>query len=760
MEGIVMKKVYSILFFAAATLSALVSCKKEAFVENTPAEGPTSFVAYLDADATKTSIDGLKVCWEDGDEVSINGSLYVAAVDAENPSKAVFTLKAGQTAPTGDTFRAHYPASADVNAAGQYKLQGTQTYDGADVSSISYMYAQTSSSMEGAVLNFKHVCGLLALDIKGTDKVTMIKVSAPSGSFLYGTFNSFAYNESTGEISYSSFKSSGRGGNVYLDCGSGVQLSETEATRFYIAVPEKNYSKLGIEFTMADGKTITKESKGACNVVKGKVYTVPMVLAADPLAFTFTQADLKFNSVTYTTSCSQPATYYYTDLWPKAEIAEMGGLETVASYMMSYYLSKYTAAELLENLMDTGDVTYDYALEAETEYTVFAFAVDADCNIISTVFSEDFTSPASPYAKAVYEDFLGKFLLGTNPAEFSERTKGQNYYMTGNWETGSGEKLVAQFNSDLGCLEIYEQTVGQYKAGATTYTEYLSGVFNPGAGYYYGYPFNGDAEKILSIFKNNDGTFAVEAGTKLGRYDIEYFDLISYDGDEDLTEIFDYPVPSVVTPYHEASEAYKAWLGTWTVTDAAGANVDITFTESVPDELFNVSGLGLDFPVVYAASIDAVGYLFNIFQQTSTYYFVTSGITNEGYVAMPDDDVIAIITKEGNSLSIDPVPYSTETNPEVYATQIGILGYKIAEKKWTMFSDLTYIEVPATASRKSVSASKASSRHSIASNFMVSRVVPAYGNAELNRKVNVRNAKAVNASESAVKIGKFSKIGR
>lgn len=276
-----MKKYFLI---AAVAISAIFSsCNKEVVDLKDSQSGITSFVACIDNAAVKTTLDGTKVYWNTGDEVSVNGSIFVATVDEANPSSATFTLKEGETAPAeAAEYRIYYPASAYVaNQPARFKISGTQTYAGEDISGVNPMFAY-ATSLENTV-NFKNVSGLLALQLKGTDKVMSIKVTAPSGNYLYGTISNLAYDTTTEAITYSSFTASGRGTSATLDCGKGVQLNEDEATCFYIAVPENTYASLTIAVTVESGASFTFTSNKSAEVKKSNLYQIPFTLKAEPV---------------------------------------------------------------------------------------------------------------------------------------------------------------------------------------------------------------------------------------------------------------------------------------------------------------------------------------------------------------------------------------------------------------------------------------------------------------------------------------------
>lgn len=279
-----MKKIYSFVLFITTALSLLTSCEQESIISENESqtEGLTSFVAYMENDAaTRTTIDGLKIYWKDGDQVNVNGSIFEATADKVNPRKATFTLAEGQTAPTASTYRAYYPASAFVSTTytSRYTLQNTQTYNGDDVSTIDYLYAQTddpNDATKNITFNFKHVTGILALDLVGEETVTSIQITAPTNNYLCGTIVNLAYS-SAGKINYSSFHTSDRGSTVTLDCGEGVELNSATPECFYISLPEKTYASLEIKINTASGKTMTINSTKSCPVTKGKLFTLPQI---------------------------------------------------------------------------------------------------------------------------------------------------------------------------------------------------------------------------------------------------------------------------------------------------------------------------------------------------------------------------------------------------------------------------------------------------------------------------------------------------
>lgn len=401
-----MKKVFSFVMTAAAALSIFSACSKEVLDSKTTADEFT-FVGYLDQTGMKTTLDGTKVYWKTGDEVSVNGSIFVATVDEANPSRATFALKAGQKAPaTAATYRICYPATSYKATATQFALPAQQTYAADDISGVNPMYAQTTD-YKGSTVNFKNVCGLLALDLKGTDKVASIKVTA-TGSYLSGTLSNFAYNTESGAITYSSFATSGRSASVTLNCVTPVQLSAEEATTFYVALPEKSYTSLSIVISTPDGRTMTVNSTKTCPVTKSNKFTVPLTVAMDPVTFGIQTSEITYNSAKVSYNPSPATVHYYCDCI-ETELVSTYGLDVIISSDLSYFVENYGVEAVYEQLCAPGPYspTYD-ELDAETSYTAFAVAVDENLNLVSEIESKEFTTEAKPertfYGNAIWHD--------------------------------------------------------------------------------------------------------------------------------------------------------------------------------------------------------------------------------------------------------------------------------------------------------------------------------------------------------------------
>ena len=264
-----MKKSNFIMFVAA--IAAMASCAKEEASTTSSSENGSTIVATIDDDATKTTlVDGVKVCWINGDAIAVNKTKYVATPDETDGRKATFTLTSTTaTPPTEAPFCAYYPFDANkTTSAGQFILPSTQSYSTSNpLGLVNPMYA-VSESLEGT-FHFKNVCGLLAIDVTGLGTVSNITVSA--NEYLAGTLTDIAISE-TGELTYGDFLEEGASKSVSLGCGKVATLDPTTPRRFYIALPERDLTGLEIAITTTSGTTETFLAKKTVSIEKNNIY--------------------------------------------------------------------------------------------------------------------------------------------------------------------------------------------------------------------------------------------------------------------------------------------------------------------------------------------------------------------------------------------------------------------------------------------------------------------------------------------------------
>lgn len=111
-------------------------------------------------------------------------------------------------------------------------------------------------------LTFRNICGGLKLQFKGVDKIKSIKLEGLGNEKISGKSTVVGYvNGIAPTITMASSDKSYT--HVTLDCGEGVQLSETTPTTFIIAVPPVEFAS-GMKITVTDtdglSRTLTNTS--------------------------------------------------------------------------------------------------------------------------------------------------------------------------------------------------------------------------------------------------------------------------------------------------------------------------------------------------------------------------------------------------------------------------------------------------------------------------------------------------------------------
>ncbi|MBQ3722826.1 MAG: hypothetical protein II851_03860 [Bacteroidales bacterium] len=244
--------------FAALALSLLLAgCRKETVLPEPPAS--IRFTAEIGA-LTRTTLDGVRVLWESGDELDIISGAgvvtYVATPDASDARKAVFTKKNPsdpEPVPLPDyygigKYAALYPAGLVTMESGIpiITLPSTQHYQSpGNIKDMNVMFAST----ETLSFSFQNAMGLLELTIKGDKTLTSISVQTKETpiSGLVDLMTMLPYS----------------GTAVTLDCGSGVALTP-EGTRFYIGFPALTVplGELSITAHANDGSKATLVNRG------------------------------------------------------------------------------------------------------------------------------------------------------------------------------------------------------------------------------------------------------------------------------------------------------------------------------------------------------------------------------------------------------------------------------------------------------------------------------------------------------------------
>lgn len=276
----------SFLYIAAITIFA--ACNKP----ETPVPASDTITARIEQESapTKTYMDANNnVLWSSGDQIvgfmksslGLKYQILPSSVDKtwasfENVSGSNGNINAGTE---WDHNVVYYPYSDAVEAAksgSNYSLSvvlpSEQTYAPESFGEGSMAMVAVS---EDNNITFRNVLGGMKLQLKGTQTVTSITLQGKNNEKLSGASTVTAY---TDETKPAITMASGASTSVTLNCGSGVQLSESTATEFILALPPVLFSNgFTVTVTDSDSKTYTVDTDKANTVHRSSLLVMPEV---------------------------------------------------------------------------------------------------------------------------------------------------------------------------------------------------------------------------------------------------------------------------------------------------------------------------------------------------------------------------------------------------------------------------------------------------------------------------------------------------
>ena len=276
-------------------LTVLASCQKNG-VSVELSEAVTIHATIDDADVTRTVMDeNNNVLWSENDQIiaflkSSFGHKYQVKPSFIGKSYAEFSMistGAGNDLFAGNEWEhnvAYYPYSEDIEclkSGSNYEIKVNLPSEQAYVPDS---FANGSMAMvaisENNNITFRNVLGGIKLQLKGTQKVTSIKIEGKNNEKLSGAAVVTAHtdgNKPAITMALSASKS------VALNCGDGVQLNESTATEFIFAMPPVLFSK-GFTVTVTDAnaneQTIGTDKENA--VLRSSLIIMPEVKLAQP----------------------------------------------------------------------------------------------------------------------------------------------------------------------------------------------------------------------------------------------------------------------------------------------------------------------------------------------------------------------------------------------------------------------------------------------------------------------------------------------
>ena len=297
-----MKKITLFLALAAITVAA---CQKS----ETAIPVSEQFTATVESfeSQTKTSMTQEKyVVWSQNDRLAIfQGSTLADEFKVSDASagKANGTFTKVTTA--GDDFSAGteipcnvalYPYATGLTLTGAtleyeapvYEVEGVvlpseQTYVAGSFANGAFLMAAVTDDLSDHNLKFKNILGALKLQLKGTQTVKSITVKGRNNEKLSGAATVTAYASNLAPaITMTTNDDASK--SVTLNCGDGVQLSESTTTDFIIALPPILFSQ-GFTVTVTDSDEQTYEitANVANTVLRSSVLTMPAIILGDEI---------------------------------------------------------------------------------------------------------------------------------------------------------------------------------------------------------------------------------------------------------------------------------------------------------------------------------------------------------------------------------------------------------------------------------------------------------------------------------------------
>lgn len=282
-------------------------------------------------------------------------------------------------------------------------------------------------------------------------------------------------------------------------------------------------------------------------------------------------------TATVNVTSSDETSSYYFDLFDEEDYQGYGGTpEGIAEFvsdLLAYYQAQYpsmTLPQILSQIVSVGNDSYDFdGLTPGTKYYTFAIGVDATTGATTTTaVVKEFTTQAGG------EGDGPELTLTLRAGDANGANTDTKVYMGAYAPTATGAYYGVFLTSDVEKVlaqgASYDAIVTQNGTDMSTKDGCLDGlVKNPGIGV----TFSGldPATSYTCILKVTDS-----AGKSTTKH-----------------------VAATTEGGGEASDAYKAWLGTWTLTstssevNAAPLSFDVTFIQGVANSSYKLQGWGI-----------------------------------------------------------------------------------------------------------------------------------------------------------------------
>ena len=217
-----------------ASLACLAACESEPVPDETFAGPVRSSVQAFLPGSTRTSVDGVKLSWNEGDEIIVNGSRSYALTEAGASASFDFADKLGLP------YMAVYPASMWKSDT---QLVIPDSFDASLTQIPLWGYASS-----GNRIGFSALTAVFRVPLTGNGEVLRkAALTALGGQALSGTFS----------IDFSSGRIAPVAGNSTVELSCDAALGQ-EPLLLYLPVPEGDYPEgFRLDLEDADGNRMS-----------------------------------------------------------------------------------------------------------------------------------------------------------------------------------------------------------------------------------------------------------------------------------------------------------------------------------------------------------------------------------------------------------------------------------------------------------------------------------------------------------------------
>lgn len=285
-----------LLYISAATMIFFGCGQNESFESDIDKDyGGLKFIGQTEefSEQTRTALGmNNSVVWTANDEIAVFAASTIAGkyrvtAESDGSTNGKFEYVSGGEGFTAgteiETNVAIYPYEEDLICSSSYvignvTLPSLQYYNAESFPQEGFPMAAITADSKDMVLNFKNIGGALRLWLKGTSAVKTITLTGNDGELIAGDCSVAVHMDGSAP---SVEMSDNAEASIILDCGEGVQLNETTATPFTLALAPTVFTKgFTIIVTDTEGKTDTVQATSANTVNRSRVLNMPEVTVA------------------------------------------------------------------------------------------------------------------------------------------------------------------------------------------------------------------------------------------------------------------------------------------------------------------------------------------------------------------------------------------------------------------------------------------------------------------------------------------------